>query len=90
MVFTKSLVRTFIRRLAWRAFTWAENLNDTRMEQNGEDLFLAHLPEAEPFVFFDVGANTLLPGAKEVLTVFETYKPFSTAFLAKSPAAIRT
>ena len=57
MVFTKSLVRTFIRRLAWRAFTWAENLNDTRMEQNGEDLFLAHLPEVEPFVFFDVGAN---------------------------------
>ena len=57
MVFTKSLVRTFIRKLAWRAFTWAENLNNTRMEQNGEDFFLAHLPEAEPFVFFDVGVN---------------------------------
>ena len=57
MVFTKSLVKTFIRKLAWRAFTWAENLNDTRMEQNGKDLFLAHLPEVEPFVFFEIGFN---------------------------------
>lgn len=56
-MWTKSVLRTFVRKVAWRAFVWAENLNNTQMEQNGEEYFLAHLPQAAPFVFFDVGAN---------------------------------
>ncbi|RRD66105.1 FkbM family methyltransferase [Fretibacterium sp. OH1220_COT-178] len=53
-------LRSFLKKVAWRLYAWAENLNDCNFESNGEGYFLSHLPfeeQKEPFIFFDVGAN---------------------------------
>lgn len=53
-------LRSFVKKVAWRLYAWAENLNDCNFESNGEGYFLSHLPfgeQKEPFIFFDVGAN---------------------------------
>lgn len=53
-------LRSFVKKAAWRLYAWAENLNDSQPDRNGEAYFVSNLPlpsQAGIFTAFDVGAN---------------------------------
>ena len=53
-------LRSFVKKAAWHLYAWAENLNDSNPDRNGEAYFVSNLPlpsQTGIFTAFDVGAN---------------------------------